>query len=252
MSHQGTVILIVDDLLFLPRLESTLRQLNYTPRQAVDEVELTRAIGAAPVLTIIDLFSHHFDWAELVGLIKGRQRKANHVPVVGFGPHVDIELRERALKAGCDAVVGRGAIANQLPQLIEKHKWVVNEERCLDHPPALLVEGITLFNDGEFFDCHEVIEHAWNDEADPVRVMYQGILQIGVACYHIQHKNWRGAMKLIERGLPKVQRFTPVCMGIDLAQLVTDTENLRSTLADLGPEWHGEFNPDIFPTIRTI
>jgi hypothetical protein len=80
--------------------------------------------------------------------------------------------------------------------------------------------------------------------------MYQGILQIGVACHHIKNKNWRGAMKLLERGIPKTGRFAPHCMGIDLAQLLTDVEVMRQELLRLGPEWQGDFDPTRFPTIQ--
>ena len=67
---------------------------------------------------IVDLFSQSFNWVALIHLI----RESNAVPILGFGPHVDLSLREKALAAGCDAVVGRGAIASQLPHLVEKHK----------------------------------------------------------------------------------------------------------------------------------
>ena len=245
------IILIVDDLMFLPKLEDTLRRLNYRPLVVTNEMALNRAIGAAPVLTIVDLFSQSFDWETLIGFIKGQGKKGDHIPILGFGPHVDLTLRKRALAVGCDAVVGRGAMATQLPHLINKHKWVVGDEaRCLDSPPALLLEGVTLFNQGEYFECHEVIEAAWNAESSPVRVMYQGILQIGVACYHIQNRNWRGAMKLLERGLPKTQRFAPNCMGLDLARLVADAVAIRAELIRLGAEWDGEFDERLFPKIN--
>jgi CheY-like chemotaxis protein len=243
-----TVVLIVDDLLFLPKLEGNLRYLGYQPLVATNETALTRALFTAPVLAIVDLFSQGFDWVALVRSIKSS--KAAHVPVLGFGPHVDLPRRERALAAGCDAVVGRSAIVGQLAHLVEKHKWVVDPNRCADHPPALLLEGLKLFNQGEYFECHEVIEQAWNEEKAPVRVMYQGILQIGVACYHVQHKNWRGAMKLLERGLPKTRRFAPTCLGINITQLVTDAEAIRQELIRLGPDWQGEFDRRLFPTIK--
>ncbi len=245
-----TIVLIVDDLMFLPRLEETLKKLSYRPITASNDVDLTRAVGSAPVLAIVDLFSRSFDWEALIGLIKGPNKKGGHVPVLGFGPHVDLALRERALAAGCDAVVGRGAIANQLPQLIKKHRWVIDKSPCQKMAPALLREGIRLFNSGEYFECHEVIEAAWVEERKPVRIMYQGILQIGVACHHVQNKNWRGAMKLLERGIPKTRRFAPKCMGINLAKLVAGAEAIRAELVRLGPAWQGEFNNTLFPTIE--
>lgn len=246
-----TIIIIVDDLMFLPKLETTLLHLGYQPLVATDELTLNRAIGTAPVLAIIDLreASRTFAWERLVGFIKGKGKKGNHVPILGFGPHVDLELRERALAAGCEAVVGRGAIVSQLPHLIEKHKWVVDPNRCQDTPPPLVRAGIKLLNEGAYFECHEVLEEAWNEEQGPLRLMYQGILQIGVACYHIQNKNWRGAMKLLERGLPKVERFAPTCLGLDLAKLIADTGAIHNELIRLGPAWQGEFNPNLFPIL---
>jgi hypothetical protein len=244
-----TIVLIVDDLMFLPKLENGLTHLGYRPVAATNESDLTRALFQSPVLVIVDLFSKGFDWVALIELIK--KSKAGPVPVLGFGPHVDLSLREKALVAGCDAVVGRGAIAGQLPHLVEKHKWVLKKDRCQDDPPDLLRQGIDLFNVGEYFECHEVIEEAWMAEQAPVRIMYQGILQIGVACYHIQNKNWRGAMKLLERGLPKVRRFAPVCMGIDLQQLMADSQAIRQELLRLGQDWDGEFNTSLFPIILT-
>jgi hypothetical protein len=243
-----TIVLVVDDLMFLPKLEDSLRYLGYQPLVATNETELTQSLFTAPVLAIVDLFSRSLPWPALVRLIKGS--KMGHVPVLGFGPHVDLQLREQALAAGCTAVVGRGAIVGQLAQLVEKHKWVIDQERCRDEPPPLLLEGISLFNRGKYFECHEVIEQAWNEEKTPVRVMFQGILQIGVACHHIQSKNWRGAMKLLERGTPKTRRFAPRCMGIDIAKLLADAEAIRQELLRLGPDWQGEFNPQLFPTIQ--
>lgn len=245
-----TVVLIVEDLMFLPKLEGQLRALGYQPLAATNDADLSRALSQAPVLVIVDLFSRSFNWESLLGSIKGPDKKANHVPVLGFGPHVDLNLRERALAAGCDAVVGRGAIAGQLPHLVEKHKWVVDRNRCNDSPPPRLLEGLKLFNQGDYFECHEVIEDAWNEEKAPVRMMYQGILQIGVACYHVKNKNWRGAMKLLERGMPKAKRFAPACMGINIAKLLDDAEVIRQELIRLGPEWQGEFNKHLFPTIE--
>ena len=244
------VILIVDDLMFLPRLEKTLQAEGYRPIAATNQADLTQALFTAPVLAIVDLFSQSFDWEPLVRSIKGPGKKAAHVPVIGFGPHVDLALRQRALAAGCETVVGRSAIIEQLAPLLEKHKWVVDTNRCQDAPPPLLQQGLELFNQGKFYDCHEVIEDAWMAEKDPIRVMYQGILQIGVACYHIQNRNWRGAIKVLERGVPKTARFAPTCMGINIARLLQDSEAIRQELARLGPAWEGEFDEGLFPTIE--
>jgi predicted metal-dependent hydrolase len=58
--------------------------------------------------------------------------------------------------------------------------------------PEEVRKGIDLFNRGEFFAAHEVLENAWRAEKGPIRSLYQGILQIVVGCYHIQRNNYLG------------------------------------------------------------
>jgi hypothetical protein len=87
-------------------------------------------------------------------------------------------------------------------------------------PPGVL-EGIQLFNEGEFYECHEAIEHEWHAERGPVRKLYQGILQIGVGFHHIRGGNRRGAILLLTDGIDKVSNFLPSCRGVDTAALVT-------------------------------
>ena len=58
-----------------------------------------------------------------------------------------------------------------------------------ESPPKLLLEGIAQFNRGDYWECHETLEALWRREARPLRDLYQGILQVGVACYHIRRGN---------------------------------------------------------------
>ncbi len=115
----NSIVLIVDDLMFLPRLENTLNHLGYPTSTATNKTDLTQALLQAPVLIIVDLFSQSIDWVTLIQLAK--KSTTSPVPVLGFGPHIDLSLREQALAAGCNAVVGRGAVATQLPNLIKKY-----------------------------------------------------------------------------------------------------------------------------------
>jgi hypothetical protein len=122
--------------------------------------------------------------------------------------------------------------------------------RCSDEPPAGLLEGINLFNAGEYFECHEVLEDIWRAEADPVRALYQGILQIGVAFHHLRRDNWRGAVKLLDGGSDKVGRFLPRCMGVETAPLHTSAVACLTLLRELGPDRLHEFDWSLIPTIR--
>ncbi len=87
-----------------------------------------------------------------------------------------------------------------------------------------LALAIEQFNNGEYFEQHETLERMWRAEAGPVRELYQGILQIGVGFYHLQRGNHTGALHLLERGLQRLAPLAPVCLGIDVARLIAETE----------------------------
>ena len=83
-----------------------------------------------------------------------------------------------------------------------------------------LDEGIALFNQGRYYDCHDALEALWM-EADSVdKPFYQGILQIAVGFYHLSNHNWRGATILLGEGVNRLRPFEPDYRGIAVARLV--------------------------------
>lgn len=115
-------------------------------------------------------------------------------------------------------------------------------------PPAVL-QAIKEFNDGHYYPCHDTIEEHWVRETGVQRVLYQGILQIGIGLFHIENGNWRGATKMFERGLPKLRPFVPVCQGIDVKNLLEAAEKIDASLIRLGPERIADFDQTLFPKI---
>lgn len=122
--------------------------------------------------------------------------------------------------------------------------------RCADPPPEGLLAGVRLFNAGEFYECHEELEAIWLDEKDPIRYLYQGILQVGVGFHHLGNGNYRGARLLLENGIAKIERFQPECMGIDTRRLLEESRVCLDHLVDLGAERIDEFDWDLAPRIR--
>jgi hypothetical protein len=94
-----------------------------------------------------------------------------------------------------------------------------------------------------------VLEDIWRAEADPVRALYQGILQIGVAFHHLRRDNWRGAVKLLDGGSDKVGRFLPRCMGVETAPLHASAVASLTLLRELGPDRIHEFDWSLIPMI---
>lgn len=124
--------------------------------------------------------------------------------------------------------------------------------RCAGAPPAELLRGIDEFNRQEFFEQHETLEGIWIHEPDPVRYLYQGILQVGVGFYHWRRGNWRGAVAKLGHGLAKLQPYRPACMTIDVERLVQETSVLREELERRGPNDLPPFPPKGLPRVHRI
>jgi len=103
-----------------------------------------------------------------------------------------------------------------------------------DLPPPLLVEGVRLFNEGRWFEAHEVLEEAWRAEPTELRHLYQGLLQVGVGLHHASRGNLAGALRLLDRGMGRLAPFRPARLGLDVERLLHDAAETRRTLAAPG------------------
>ena len=124
--------------------------------------------------------------------------------------------------------------------------------KCGEAPSAALLQGIAEFNEQLFFQQHETLEGAWIEETDPIRYLYQGILQVGVAFHHLGRANFRGADNLLRRGIGYLRPFLPSCMGVDVERLIADAERAHAELTALGPARIAEFERSRLPQVHLV
>lgn len=92
--------------------------------------------------------------------------------------------------------------------------------------------GVILFNQKKYFEAHEELENAWREETEPIREFYRGILQIGVAFYHIEHNNYTGAIKLLHRAQKWLAPYSGVVLGINISKLKSDAMQIQRTIEE--------------------
>lgn len=83
----------------------------------------------------------------------------------------------------------------------------------------LFERGIRLFNAGEFFECHEVLEEEWTPERGPRRLFLQSLIHVAVGLYHAERGNPVGASRQLRKALRKLAHYLPECEGVDTARL---------------------------------
>jgi uncharacterized protein len=124
--------------------------------------------------------------------------------------------------------------------------------RCGEPAPPRLSRAIEQFNRGEFFEQHETLEAAWLAEPDPIRYLYQGILQIGVGFEHLRRGNPAGARGLWRRGISYLEPFGGGCMKVDVDGLVLATQRCLEELARVGDQGLEHFDAELIPRIEWL
>jgi len=251
--QQNAIVCLEADLFFAPRLGDVIRRLGGAPVIVETPEAFVTAVDLHfPVLALVDLATEG-DWAHAITRCKMRPH-TSQTPIIAFGSHVDVETLRTARRAGVDHAWARSKLMEELPQVVERHL----------HPPiryptgwdaplsAQARRGIEELNAGEYFEQHELLEQAWLAETRPIRTMYQGILQVGVAFLQIQRNNWSGAIKMFRRGLPRLRTLPPVCQGVDIARFRSAAEQIHWELTQSGPEGLKTFDRSRFPRIEFV
>ncbi|KAJ8759778.1 hypothetical protein K2173_009879 [Erythroxylum novogranatense] len=68
-------------------------------------------------------------------------------------------------------------------------------------------EAAALFNEREYYKCHDLLETMWFKAEEPTRTLLHGILQCSVGFYHLFNQNHKGAMMELGEGLCKLRKM---------------------------------------------
>lgn len=107
-----------------------------------------------------------------------------------------------------------------------------------DGPPSRdrLAEGIRLFNEGYFFEAHEIWEEAWHLERGEPRLFLQGLIQVAAGFHHFHTGNRRGAAALCRKAISKLRRYPDKYLGIEAKRLREQVESFLTRLESSEPE----------------
>ena len=83
-------------------------------------------------------------------------------------------------------------------------------------------EGIRLFNEEDFFECHEVFEELWSESQGNDKKFLQGMIQAAVALFHFGNENFGGAKKLYNSARQRLEPLGDQYMGVALSRFVAD------------------------------
>jgi uncharacterized protein len=99
-----------------------------------------------------------------------------------------------------------------------------------DAREALLL-GAVRWQEQRYFEAHELLELVWRTATGPERELWKGIIQVAVACVHVQRGNLDGAARLIARALRRLEPFRGEQDGVDVEELRRSGTALAARIA---------------------
>lgn len=251
--HRPAVVVLCSDMMLSIRIQDVIER---SGGRAVVAGEADVGADAVdrdyPVLVLIDL-AVDGDWAAAIRRCKLRPH-TRQIPIYAFGSHVDAATLRAAREAGADHAWARSRMMEELVDVAARHvnPPVRYPEGWGDELSEKAKAGLAEFNRGEYYEQHELLEEVWMEEDRPIREMYQGILQVGVAFYQIEQGNWTGSLKMFRRGLPRLRGLPEVCQGVKVGAFRRQAEIIHAEIVRLGPERMAEFDRSRFPQIEMV
>jgi CheY-like chemotaxis protein len=110
---QPTILIVVPDLMFQPRIADAARGLGATVRIADSEAATESALSDAPAAVVVDLHAAGIDTVDVIRRASGAGAR-----VLAFGRHTEPATLRAARDAGAETVVPRSQLVEELPALL--------------------------------------------------------------------------------------------------------------------------------------
>ncbi len=91
-------------------------------------------------------------------------------------------------------------------------------------------QAIELFNQQEFFACHDVLEELWGETLGPERQFYQGLIHAAISLFHFGEGNLGGARKMYGSAVTYLTPYQPDFMNVDVDRLLSELATAFSEL----------------------
>ncbi len=96
----------------------------------------------------------------------------------------------------------------------------------------VLRRGGALFDDGMYWEAHEVWEEVWRRrKGRPDRDFLKGIIQGAAGMWHLSQGNYKGAVSVLGRAIAYIEPYRPAREEIDLDGLSAALRRARSAAA---------------------
>lgn len=113
-----------------------------------------------------------------------------------------------------------------------------------------LERGAALFNEGSFFEAHEVWEDAWRVAEGDIRQFLQGLIQIAAGFVKLQRGQPKGMMMLLDHGSEKLRGLAPADRDVEIGPLLEAVAAWRAKAEQMIATGDRSFDAGALPRLR--
>lgn len=117
------VLAVVSDLFFSVKLTEAAKRSGLALEFVKDAKEVVEKAKDKPSLIIFDLNFDAVQPLKLISRLKGNA-DSRSISLIGYLSHVQGELKQQAQEAGCDMVMARSALSQNLPLIFKRHSGI--------------------------------------------------------------------------------------------------------------------------------
>jgi predicted metal-dependent hydrolase len=97
--------------------------------------------------------------------------------------------------------------------------------------------GLREFNEGRYFEAHDILEDLWQGYREPDRVLLQALIHAAVGFYHLENGNFKGSRSQLWKACTKMNAYLPAYWGLLLGPLHS---SLQKQIDMIDERWQPE------------
>jgi CheY-like chemotaxis protein len=114
------LLAVLEDLFFTVKINESAKRAGLPVEFVKSEHDVLEKAKSRPALIIMDLNYSGIDPLNLIRKLKA-QPETKGIALIGYLSHVQGELKQQAQEAGCNMVLARSALSQNLPQILKRH-----------------------------------------------------------------------------------------------------------------------------------
>jgi PleD family two-component response regulator len=114
------VVAVLSDLMFRVKIQEAAKRAGLEPVFVQSQQEALTQAKEKPAVIILDLNQAGEEPLETIAKLKS-DNETKEISLLGYVSHVQADLKHAAQEKGCDVVIARSALSQNLPKILSRY-----------------------------------------------------------------------------------------------------------------------------------